>query len=115
MKTAVCRNLTRNAVVAGQVEIAAGMADRMVGLMFRKSLEDARGMLITRCAAVHTCFMRFDMDAVFLDKGLRVLRVIHRMRPWGFSPWVHGADSVLELPGGAAAGLLESGDRLELA
>lgn len=110
----LCKNVTRNAVVAGNVEIARGLLDRMVGLMFRKNLDAGCAMLITRCAAVHTCFMRFDMDAVFLDKNLQVVRVVPKMRPWRFSPWVHNADSVLELPGGAAAGTLSQGDTLEL-
>lgn len=109
-KTMLCRNLSKNIVVAENVEPARTMFERMMGLMFRPALEDGKGMHISRCAAVHTCFMRFEMDAVFLDRNLRVLRVIHQMRPWHFSPWVWGADSVLELPGGSAAGVLSAGD-----
>ncbi len=108
----VCKNLSKNKIVAERVENAQDMLKRLVGLMFRPSLGSGHGMLISRCAAVHTCFMRFEMDAVFLDKNRKVLRVIPQMRPWRFSPWVWGADSVLELPGGAAAGQLAVGDTL---
>jgi len=108
----LCKNVSKNTVVAENVEPARSMTERMVGLMFRPGLARGGGMHISRCAAVHTCFMRFDMDAVFLDSKLRVLRIVPQMRPWRFSPWVWGADSVLELPGGAAHGLVCEGDIL---
>jgi hypothetical protein len=61
---------------------------------------------------IHTCFMSFPIDAVFLDAGLKVVRVCPALKPWRFSPWVAGAKSVLELAAGRAAGLAP-GDQLE--
>ncbi len=57
--------------------------------------------MLEPASAVHTWFMRFPIDVVFLDRDLRVLRVVEGMRPWRFAS-ARGARSVLELPAGAA-------------
>lgn len=62
---------------------------------------------------IHMCFMKFPIDAVFLDADGRVLRVLANLKPWRFSPWVPGARGVLELPAGRADKLLSEGDVLE--
>jgi hypothetical protein len=62
---------------------------------------------------IHMCFMRFPIDAVFLDGNLKVLRVLRDLNPWHFSPWVLGTRGVLELPAGRCEGRLEEGDILE--
>ena len=49
----------------------------------------------------------------YLDKELKVLRVLRDFKPWHFSPWVLGAGGVLELPAGRCEGRLEEGDTLE--
>lgn len=95
-------------VVCEHCEVAASMRARMRGLLGRKGLGEGEGMLITRTSSVHTWFMAFPMDAVFLDKGLRVRRVVTAMRPWR-AAWKPGCRSVLELAGGEAerAGIRE--------
>ena len=106
-------NRTKNA----SVSLAAGRADtfssRLFGLIPRRSLGAEEGLWLEPCAMIHMCFMSFAIDAVFLDKGLKVLRVIENFRPWRFSPWVRGARGVLELPAGRAVGRLRPGDLLE--
>lgn len=47
-------------------------------------------------------FMRFAIDAVFVDRSLRVVRVASRLRPWVLAARGPGADAVLELPAGTA-------------
>ncbi|MCM2268461.1 MAG: DUF192 domain-containing protein [Elusimicrobiales bacterium] len=105
-------NRTRNA----QVSAAAGRADtfsaRLFGLIPRASLGAEEGLWLEPCAMIHMCFMRFPIDAVFLDENLKVLRVLG-LKPWQFSPWVAGARGVLELPAGRALGRLEKDDVLE--
>ncbi|OGS14861.1 MAG: hypothetical protein A2234_10615, partial [Elusimicrobia bacterium RIFOXYA2_FULL_58_8] len=78
-----------------------------------RGLGEEEGLWLEPCAMIHMCFMRFAIDAVFLDRELRVLRVIENFRPWRFSPWVCGARGVLELSAGRAAGRLAPGDLLE--
>jgi uncharacterized membrane protein (UPF0127 family) len=84
--------------------------------MGRRAIPAGGGMLIYRCSGIHMMFMRFPIDAVFLDKSNTVVKVYHRLLPWiGLIPFVWKADRVAELPAGTARRLhLERGDRLAL-
>jgi uncharacterized membrane protein (UPF0127 family) len=72
---------------------------RLAGLMGRKGLPSGEGILLRPAGSVHTCFMRFAIDAVFLDRDLRVLRITPGLRPWRAAR-ARGARAVLELPSG---------------
>ena len=86
----------------------------MRGLLGRRSLPDHEGLLLRPAGSIHTAFMRFPIDAVFVDGGGRVLRVMEAMPPWRTAA-ARGAKAVLELPAGAAlAAGLSPGDRLLL-
>ena len=91
--------------MAGAEPIRARVADsfwsRGVGLLGRRSLPPAEGLLIRPCSSVHTLFMRFTIDVVYLDEAWRVVKVVHRLKPWRFSAG-RGAKMVLELQGGEA-------------
>jgi len=106
-------NKTRNLTVSGEAGRAETFATRLFGLIPRRSLGQEEGLWLEPCAMIHMCFMRFAIDAVFLDKDLKVLRIMENFRPWRFSPWVRGASGVLELPSGRSAGRLAVGDALE--
>ena len=88
----------RRANVLGiDAEVAESAFERMRGLIGRKGLEPGKGMLITKCNCIHTFFMRFPIDATFLDRKGQVVKVVRNIRPW--RPWVWGgwrAASVLE-------------------
>lgn len=87
---------------------------RLRGLLGRRSLTAGEGLLLRPSPSIHTCFMRFAIDVVFLDADLRVLRVVHAVKPWRFAG-CRGARAVLELVSGeAAARGITAGDRLEL-
>ena len=88
---------------------------RMRGLLGRAALPEGEGLLIRPTNAIHMWFMRFAIDAVFLDKNGDVLRVAERLQPWRMAA-CRGAKSVLELTAGSceAAGV-RPGDRLVLA
>ena len=58
---------------------------RMKGLLGRRGLAVGEGLLLQPASAIHTWFMRFPIDAVFLDAELRVLRVAEGLRPWRFA------------------------------
>ena len=83
----------------------------MRGLLGRASLEPDEGLLIRPAGSIHMLFMRFPIDAVFLDRELRVLKVVRELRSWRLAS-ARGAKVVVELPAGSAA--VEPGDRLEL-
>ncbi|MBI3083216.1 MAG: DUF192 domain-containing protein, partial [Candidatus Omnitrophica bacterium] len=63
---AVIRNLTRQTVVAERAAIATGLIRRMVGLLSRSHLDEGEALIFPRCSAIHTWFMRFPLDVVFL-------------------------------------------------
>ncbi|HWI64000.1 MAG TPA: DUF192 domain-containing protein [Symbiobacteriaceae bacterium] len=109
----IVRNETRGQVLGYKVSGASTFRLRLLGLMFRSTLPQGEGLLIRPCRQVHTHFMRFPIDVIFLDDDNRVVRVIPAMAPWKFSPSVSGAVSVLELPAGAA-GATAPGDLLDI-
>lgn len=86
--------------IASEVELAKTYFTRLKGLMFRKGFPDKKALLLEPCPQIHTCFMRFTIDAVFCDKTGRVLYVAEKMKPWRFSKFVRGAKYTLEFNGG---------------
>ena len=68
-------------------EVAGSFWARARGLIGRKSLEPGTGMLIPSCNAIHTFFMRFPIDAAFLDREDRIVKVVRNIRPWRLFVW----------------------------
>jgi uncharacterized protein len=88
---------------------------RLRGLLGRDGLEQGEGLLLRPASAVHTCFMRFPIDAVFLDRDLTVVRIVSDLRPWRVAA-CRGSKAVLELAAGESRRRgLRPGTRLELA
>ena len=86
---------------------------RMRGLLGRKSLASGEGLLLRPAGSVHTFFMRFPIDVVFLDRELEVVGVAPELRAWR-AAGRRGAKAALELPAGEAARRgIEAGVRLE--
>jgi uncharacterized protein len=104
-------------VLAEQLEVRRSFMGRAIGLMFRARLEPGRGMWIDPCTGITMVFMRFAIDAVFLDRKERVKKVYRNVAPWWGVVWiVWGAHSVLELPASSTASLnLEQGDQILIA
>jgi uncharacterized membrane protein (UPF0127 family) len=85
---------------------------RMRGLLGRRELPSEEGILLKPASSVHMAFMRFPIDAVFLDTDLRVVKIAPELQPWRASG-ARGAKSVLEIAAGEAARRgLSVGDRL---
>ena len=95
------RNQTRNTVLAMAAEVADSSAKRRVGLLKHKKLDPGDGLWITPCESVHTFFMKFAIDLVYLDRQKRVRKVRHAVPPWRLSACLT-AHSILELPAGTA-------------
>jgi uncharacterized membrane protein (UPF0127 family) len=74
---------------------------RMRGLLGRSGLSSGEGLLLRPAGSVHTAFMRFPIDVVFLDRDSRVLKVAAELAPWRTAA-CRGARAVLELPAGEA-------------
>ena len=86
--------------IISHCEIADTYFRRLIGCLGKKHLEWDTGMLIEPCHSVHTCFMRFPIDVLFLDSDKKVIHIIENMLPWKFSPLVKYSKYVIELPAG---------------
>jgi hypothetical protein len=95
------RNETRNTLLGNGVDAADSSAKRRTGLLKRSSLEPGEGLWIVPCEAVHSFFMKFAIDVIYLDRQRRVRKVTHNLVPWRISGCLT-AHSVLELPAGTA-------------
>jgi uncharacterized protein len=85
---------------------------RLRGVIGWTHLRRGEGVLIRPTFSIHTAFVRFPIDAVFLDRDLKVLSISHDMKPWRLAGF-WGANSVLELASGECERLgVEAGDRL---
>jgi uncharacterized protein len=106
-------NLTRgNTVCVG--EVADRPLPRMRGLLGRTGLPAGEGLLLRPTPSIHTAFMRFPIDALFLDRELRVLQIVERLRPWRMAS-KRGARAVLELSAGESVRRgVHVGDQLQL-
>ena len=103
-----------DAVLAERVHVADNLWSRFWGLMGRRALADSEALLISPCYSVHTMFMRFPIDVIFLDGDTRVLKVARALKPFRAAVR-RGARSVLELnPGAASAAGVSIGSRVLL-
>lgn len=93
-------NINRGMIIAKEVQRAETFWARFKGLMGTKSLADHSALLIKPCNAIHTCFMKYSIDVIFLDVNNRVLHILHSIPPFRFFSPVAGAKCVIELPSG---------------
>jgi len=91
-------------VVCEPCFVAETVFARLRGLLGRSGLSSGEGMLLRPASSIHTAFMRFPIDAVFLDRSDRVVKVASDLRPWRMAA-CRGARTVLELGAGEAARL----------
>jgi uncharacterized membrane protein (UPF0127 family) len=97
------RNADRGTVLATRAKLASSFVSRFFGLMGRKRVDEGGGLLLTRSSSIHSFFMRFRFDAVFISKEDRVVKIVPAMRQWWVAFGGKGARDVLELPAGVAA------------
>jgi uncharacterized membrane protein (UPF0127 family) len=99
-------------IVCERCVLADTALTRSRGLLGRRELPSGQGILLKPASSVHMAFMHFAIDAVFLDRDLRVLKIAADLKPWR-AAGKRGAKAVLEIPAGEAARRgLRVGDRL---
>ena len=106
-------NLTRRTLLASSMEVADTAARRNKGLLGRERLLPGEGLWIVPCESVHTFWMQFSIDLVYLDSKKAIRKLVSEVRPWRLSGclWAH---SVLELPSGTIRETrTQMGDTLE--
>lgn len=105
-------NETSGKVVVARLEIADGFWSRFVGLQFRRVFPQDAGLLLIPCNSVHTCLLRFPIDAVFLSNHGVVLAVRHHLKPWRMVIGPRKTHATLELAADTAT--LQVGDVLRI-
>jgi uncharacterized membrane protein (UPF0127 family) len=100
-------------VVAHEVRTALDSATRRKGLLGLDGMPSGSALIIAPCSAIHTWFMRFAIDVVFVAKDGRVIKVRERLNAWRMSAAL-SAHAVVELPAGAIASGTRKGDQLLL-
>jgi hypothetical protein len=94
-------NRTRDTVLGEAVDVADTSAKRRTGLLKHARLEPGEGLWISPCESVHTFFMKFPIDLVYVDRKRKVRKVRSRVPAWRLSACLP-AHSVVELPTGTA-------------
>jgi hypothetical protein len=108
-------NQTRSSVLADDALIADTFFRRILGLLGRNGLNQGQALILNPCNSIHTYFMRFPIDALFVDKNNQVLETIADLVPFRFSPLFFKSRLVIELPAGTIRSTATSpGDKLIL-
>ena len=102
-----CINAKTGKIIAGDLEMKDSYLGRLIGLLSRKGLNRGQGIVLKPCAQIHTCFMRFAIDVVFISKDFKVLKIIKNMGAWHFSPIVLKSLYTLEVAAGEIKDLNE--------
>ena len=82
--------------------MAVSFGQRLKGLLGKKGLLPNEAMVLKPCNSIHTFFMRFDIDALFLNSQMKVIKIVHEMGPNRLTPIIWNSHMVIELPSGKA-------------
>lgn len=108
-------NRTQQQIIIPKLEEAKGFWARGRGLLGRSHLPAEAGLWIHHCNSIHTFFMKFAIDCVFVDRKLKVRAVYNNIQPWRLILPVWGASSVFELSSGTATKMnIQKGDQLHV-
>lgn len=102
-------NTKNDRLIADRITVAGTFLSRFRGLMGKSGLEKGEALIILPCKSVHTFFMRFEIDVLFLDRECVVIQTEESMKPYRFSYFVPKSYIVVEIPAGV---LSETGTRV---
>jgi uncharacterized membrane protein (UPF0127 family) len=100
MKIVQIFNVSKGVLLAQQAELAVSLCQRLQGLLGRTGLSSDQALILKPCTSIHTFFMRFSIDVLFLDKNMRVIKIIQNIPPNRLSPIVWASSMAIELPAG---------------
>jgi uncharacterized membrane protein (UPF0127 family) len=96
------RNVTRGTILGDAIDLADTSEKRTTGLLKHSRLRPGEGLWIVPCEGVHTFFMKFALDLVYIDRKHVVRKTVSNVAPWRLSICLP-AHSIVELPAGAIA------------
>lgn len=106
-------NMSNGNIIAEQAAYADTFISRLKGLMFRNNFNKGEALFIIPCNSIHTFWMKFPIDVVFLSKENTVIYIIENFQPNKISSLLRKAHSVIELPAGTIKECnIKKGDRL---
>jgi hypothetical protein len=106
-------NVSKENIVLENMKLADGFMQKFKGLMGRKKLNKSEGLMLLSCNSIHTCFMRFPIDVVFLNINHEVIAVKQCVRPWRLVNFVKKAYITVEMSEGTIENKnIEVGDLL---
>jgi len=91
-------NLTKNTLLADEAKMANTFFTRLIGLLNRNSLRKGEALILTPSNCIHSFFMRFTIDVLFLDKTGRVIAALPAFKPFRLSPIYFNSCTTVELP-----------------
>ena len=91
-------NISKNTILADNAELANTFLKRLIGLLNRKALNKGEGLVLSPSNCIHSFFMRFTIDVIFLDKAGKVIAALSSFKPFRFSPIYCNSHTVIELP-----------------
>jgi len=100
MQTVQIFNVTKGVVIAQQAKLAVTLPQRIKGLLGKDSLSANEGLILKPCSSIHTFFMRFSIDVLFLDKNMQITRLFQNMPPNRLGSIVWASLMAIELPAG---------------
>ncbi len=107
-------NATTQATILPQLELATNFWTRFWGWQFRRPAPRDQGLLIVPCGSIHTHWMRFAIDVLFVNRQGEVLSIRSNLSPWRMVVGPKDAYAVVETQADALIGKVHVGDRLEL-
>ena len=106
-------NTSRNTVLALKAERADSFVKRLTGLLGRSGLGESEALLLVPSNSIHSFFMRFTFDCIFLDRDNTVVAVLPSFKPFRLSPIFFSSYSTIELPEGViSASATTPGDKI---
>lgn len=96
----IIKNQTKKTVLVDQGKLADTFFTRLKGLLGSSPLEKGEGLLLKGEKSIHTLFMSFPIDVVYIDRSWQVIKIDQNMLPWRLGRYVTQAASILELPVG---------------
>jgi uncharacterized membrane protein (UPF0127 family) len=88
-------------LLSGNITAADSFLKKLFGLVFSAPLKESEGLLINNCSSIHTFWMRYPIDVIFLDSGNRVIKFFKDLKPFRVTPFIRGAIKTVELKSGS--------------
>lgn len=112
---AILRSKKNDVVLLKDLRVAENFPDRLQGLLGSKKLSDEQGLWIHKCNSIHTFFMTYPIDCIFINEQMVVQKVHKNIYPWRMTFPVWKASSVIEVNAGWADSMnIQEGDQLHV-